>query len=396
MKKLFLCCLLLPALVLAQKMKIKNGTEFVLVEVQMNYEDHSTGNLLDAYNNKKALKPGETFTLPHCNTFGAGDPMVFNVSATDADKDLYLFGEVDICKTPQIVIEAKHLFIDDPESNPSEEDVYSDSNPMTNQIRYDDFVQFVEKTFGPALKAGSMALVKAQFSQRIREGLGVSVAGQTTFTQAMLNKAKIWYTAGKTEQTPRAPFGSFEFSKKLYPVLYVGEDLNTEGIFFVFDREGEGEDAWKIEMIMDAPAFQSYAAVLDGELDELADEVTTEGDQNNEALQEYEQFMAWMEAQLLPVLKSSNYNKFTCLFGDDCDTNVTQPVFLKLVRFFAQTGTFEAMPNENMDFTEAIDPVIFFGIHYNEDNEDGFYLNFRRVDQGEWRIRKVTPAKELK
>lgn len=384
-------------MVLAQNMKIKNGTNIPLTSIEMNYEEHATGNLLDQYNANKALQPGESFTLPHCKTFGAGNPLMLNVSAIDSDDDLYSYGEVDICKTREIIIKPEHLQINLPEA-PSEEEVYSDTNPATNQVRYDDFVSFIEGDFGTALKSGLMSKLKAHFTQRILDGLGVNIEGQTTFTQAMLNKAKVWYLAGKLELTPRAPFGSFEFSKKLYPVMYLGDDLHSDpnkGFFFVFDRQED--HTWKLDMMMDADQFASYTAVLEGELDEvdeLADEVTTEGDQDNERLQVYDAFRAWLDETLLPVLKANDYNKFMCLFGEDCDTDVTRSQFLKLARFYNQTQTFESMPNEEMDFSKPIDPISFFGKNYNEESEDGFYLSFRPIEGGQWRIRKVTPAKE--
>lgn len=267
MKKIIaLFFLVLPMLALtstnAQNLKIKNGTEYTFTEVQMNYEEHSTGNLLDKYNGKKPLEPGQTLSLPNCKTFGAGDPLEFNISATDTDDDIYVFGEVDICKTREVVITIEHLIQTD-DSGDSDEPVVDEAE---NQAAYQVFQEFANTTFVPAIKSGMMTKVKVLLEDQVADGSNVSIAESEGFKQAELLKAKAWLAASNIETLPNA---TMEMAKPLSPTIFIGKNYGEDeekGYYFVFNQQEDG--SWKVNLVMDQDAYGVYASTMSEDDDE--------------------------------------------------------------------------------------------------------------------------------
>jgi hypothetical protein len=384
-KFLIFLLLLLPSLASAQ-LKIKNGTDYAFKEVQMNYEEHSTGNLLEKYNRNKPLEVGQTLTLPNCNTFGSGDPLEFNISAKDADDDVYVFGEVDICKTREVVFTMEHLIVENDDE--ATDNAQSETNAAHNQILYDDFVTFANGDFAAALKSGMMSKVKPFLSESVLDGSGVNITDATGFTPALLLKAKNWANAAELKLTPRAPFGSVEFAARLVPVAFVGEHLGdgeeTKGLFFVFGKQED--DTWKVDSILDYDNFVSYSAAMEhgGEEGDGNGDQTTDEDARALHQQEYEEFQTWLTETCIPLIKANNFAGFKALLDEGVP--MTRPEFTKLATLVGKRSTPEVQPNVDMDLLKEIKPVVFLGINYNEDNQDGFTFVFKRNASGDWVI----------
>lgn len=398
MKKLFLLVLFaLPMFATAQSLKIKNGTDYPFTEVQMNYEEHSTGNLLEKYFGNKQLQPGQTFTIPNCKSFGASSDGIveMNLSATDSDGDIYVYGEIDVCKAREVSFTMAHYVEAEGDADSDDEDNVED--PGAEEIygqQFKEFNEFFDAEFVPAIKAASMTKFKALMAV----GANMDLSGASDFTQAMLNKTRTLYNANSAELTPRVPFGSLDLSKPPVPVAYIGANFNGEdgkdpnGYYFVFNKDDDA--GWKLSSIFDYTGFQGYASMMeqlegDGDGDGSGDE-TNEDDVRAIRQEEYQSFQDWFNETALGLIKGNKFVDFNKLMVEG--VTMSRAEFTKLRSWVTKNPSAEISPNSEMDLLQEIKPVVFLGINYNEENQEGLLFVFELDETGSWKISEFGPA----
>lgn len=257
---LVLFCAFMPVFSVAQSLKIKNGTAQTFVEVQMNYEEHATGNLLADYRQNRPLKPNETFQLPHCSKFGAGDPFEMNISATDDQGNIYVYGEVEICKVPQIVFLESHKIELSAEEETAGE---ADETVVANEAVMEQFKGFVKAQFLPAIRSGNLTRLRTLFSSMVNDGISISIDGNSAFTAENIGLAKGWL--GAYPEPPVLPNPQLQYDLPLAPTVFIGSNYGQEeefGYYFLFDQ---GDKGWEIRAILDQDAYRIFAQMMTAE-----------------------------------------------------------------------------------------------------------------------------------